>query len=205
MQRHVPHCLALAFLSIWIALPVVAQAERLEHQYAKACSLTGTSTSVVVDVYDDLSATTPTPILATVPNANVKRMGTTDCYRIDLAAVTGIGWPTKGDPTEKHYTLVFRDDAAGAIKTSESVGSTSGPHPISFICAREVPVYATVPVPSRGITSTVIAKGNPSHVKVDVDCTLLFAGAEYTYYYVLSYDTSGRVAARTPSLTAPSP
>lgn len=199
------HLYALALLSAWLALPGAAQAERLEHQYAKACALTGTAGSVVVDVYDDLSATTPTPILATVPNTSVKKMGTTDCYRIDLAAVSGIGYPTKGDPTEKHYTLVFRDDAGNAVKTSESVGGTAGPHPISFICARETPVYPTVPVPSRGITSSVIAKGNPSHVKVDVDCTRLFAGAEYTFYYVLSYDLSGRVAARTPSLTPPSP
>src|SRR3990167_5495178 len=80
-----------------------------------------------------------------------------------------------------------------------------GPHPPSFIGARETPVYPTIAIPSRGITSTVIANGNPNYVKVDVDCTRLFAGAEWTFYYVLSYDGSGRVSARTPSLTVPSP
>ncbi|OFX03780.1 MAG: hypothetical protein A3E78_01860 [Alphaproteobacteria bacterium RIFCSPHIGHO2_12_FULL_63_12] len=195
--------ISLALLSSWLAMP--AYAERLEGQYAKACSLTGTAGSVVVDVYDDTSATTPTPILATIPNGSVKRMGATDCYRINLATVGGIGYPAKGDPTEKHYTLVFRDDAANEIKISESVGGTIGPHPPSFICARETPVYPTIAIPSRGITSTVIANGNPNYVKVDVDCTRLFAGAEWTFYYVLSYDGSGRVSARTPSLTVPSP
>ncbi len=197
--------IALALLSAWLALPVDAHAERLAAQYAKACGLTGTAGSVVVDVYDDTSATTPTPILATIPNGSMKRMGTTDCYRVNIAAASGIAYPAIGDPTEKHYTLVFRDDAANAIKVSESVGGTIGPHPPSYICARETPVYPTIAIPSRGITSTVIAAGNPNYVKVDVDCTRLFTGAEWTYYYVLSYDGSGRVAARTPSLTVPSP
>ena len=195
--------IALALLSIWLAMP--AHAERLESQYAKACGLTGTDSSVVVDVYDDTSATTPTPILATIPNGSVKRMGATDCYRINLATVGGISYPANGDPTEKHYTLVFRDDAANVVEVSENVGGTIGPHPPSFICARETPVYPTISIPSRGITSTVIANGNPNYVKVDVDCTRLFAGAEWTFYYVLSYDGSGRVSARTPSLTVPSP
>lgn len=195
--------ISLALLSAWLALP--AHAERLEAQYAKACSLTGTAGSVVVDVYDDTDATTPTPVLTTIPNGSVKRMGTTDCYRVNLAVASGIGYPAKGSPTEKHYTLVFRDDAANAIKVSESVGGIVGPHQTSFICARETPVYPTVTIPSRGITTAVMAAGNPNYVKVDVDCSLAFSGSEYTFYYVLSYDSSGRVAARTPSLTIPSP
>ncbi len=197
--------LSCALLSAWLALPSLALAERTEHHFAKACALTGTASSVVVDVYDDLSATNPTPILATISNASVKRMGATDCYRVDLSTVAGIGYPGPGDPTERHYTLVFRDDAGSAIKITESVGGTAGPHPPSFRCARETPVYASVPIPSRGITSTVIANGNPNYVRVDVDCSLAFAGAEYTFYYVLAYDGSGRVASRTPSTTVPSP
>jgi hypothetical protein len=196
----------LAALVVALALMCLdARAERLEHQFAKACDLSGTPSSIVVDVYDDLSGANPTPILHTVPNGNITRLGTTQCYRFDLSTESGIGWPAKGDPTEHHYTLVWSDDATNIVQATESVGGTVGPPPVSFLCARETPIYPTVPVPGAGITSSVIAKGNPRAVKVDIDCTLGFSPPKYTFYYVLGYDSQGRVSSRTPSLTAPSP
>ncbi len=180
-----------------------ARAERLAHQFAKACTLTGTPGSVVVDVYDDLSGVNPTPILTTIPNGSIKRMGSTDCYRFDLSTVGGIDWPAPGDPTEEHFTLVWRDDAGTEVMATESVGGVVGPAPTSFLCTRETPIYPTVPVPGAGITSTVIAKGNPRAVKVDVDCDLVFSPPDYTFFYLLEYDSQGRVSKRTPSLTAP--
>lgn len=190
----------LALLSIWLALPV--HADRTSDHYAKACGMTGTPSSVVVDVYNDAS---PGSILATIPNGQVSRFGTTDCYEVNLATTTAaIGYPDDDDPTAKHYTLRFRDDASNVVSLSETVHGLVGVDAYEM-CARETPVYPTVSIPSRGITTQVIAQGKPSYFQIDVDCSGAFTSPPVTFYWIFHYDVAGRVSKRVPSSSPPSP
>lgn len=195
---------ALLALLLAAAASPAGAAERFGSHFAKACGLTGTATSVVADVYDDTSAVDPTPILATIANSDIIRMGSTDCYRVDLATTSApISYPGPGDPTERHYTIVFRDDAANVIKTTESVAGLVGPKHLSLRCMRETPIYATVVDLTRGISSDLVAGGVVSHIRVEHDCSLVFSSPDFTFYYVLAYDAQKRLASRTPSTTEP--
>jgi hypothetical protein len=183
-------------------LDVHAQDVRDARHWVKACGLSGTANSVVVDVYNDDDATDPTPVLATIPNGDVVRMGTTDCYRVDLAATsTAISYPGAGDPTETHYTLVWRDDASNEVYTTETVHGTVS-HSIDWRCARETVVNATATDSARGITSAMVARGTPSYMKIEIDCSLTFTAPTHTLYRVYSYGANGNVIA-TPSTAAP--
>lgn len=193
----------LLFLFVIAFLPPTAGAERGLSHISKACGLTGTDTSVVADVYADAS---PGLLLATIPNGDVTRIGTTDCYQVDLATTgAAISYPGPEDATEKGYTLIFRDDATNYVEATELVLGVAGADAKSGACEKVTPVYPTVSIPSRGITSQVIAQGKPNYMTVEVDCTLAFSAPPVTYYEVFAYDIQGRVEHRTPSATIPSP
>lgn len=193
----------LLFVLALLAAAATARAERVANHYVKACGLTGTPSSVVADVYVDSA---PGSILATIPNGDVDRIGTTDCYQADLATTgAAIGYPNDGDPTEKSYTVRFRDDATNVVSLTEVVAGIVGPDAKSGRCERATPIYAASPIPERGITQQVIAQGKPSYMKIDVDCSGAFSAPPVTYYEVFRYDGSARVESRTPSATVPSP
>jgi hypothetical protein len=186
-----------------IALGSAASAERIGNYRAKACGLAGTPSSVVVDVYDDAS---PSSLLATIPNAQVTRIGTLSCYFVDLATTTAtISYPAAADGLGKDYTLVFRDDASNVVEVHAPVRGVVGPNAKDLSCEKETPVYATVAIPERGLTAQVIEQGKPSYIKVEVDCTRAFTSPPVTYYKILQYNSFGRVESRTPSLTPPTP
>lgn len=63
--------------------------------------------------------------------------------------------------------------------------------------------YPTVAIPSRGITATVIARGNPSYIKHEVK--LDNVAVAHTWYSVFYYDAAGRVQNRLRSDVPPSP
>lgn len=191
-------CIALAALA-----PRHALAERPTAHFAQACGLAGSPASVVVDVYD---AAAPGSILATIPNGEVARIGTTTCYQVNLATTAAaIAYPASSSPLQKSYVLSFRDNAGGAVWTSETVIGLPGALAISGRCEKATPVYAASPISGRGLTQAVINAGKPSYMRIDVSCTLDFGAPDATYYEVYSYDASGRLLARTPSSSAPSP
>lgn len=193
--------LVLAFLLV--AAP--AFADRTATVYAEACGLTGTSSSVVADVYDKAA---PTVLLATVPNGSMARVASTsDCYRFAISAASGISFPATGDATEKHYYVRFRDDAnAAGVFTSVTVAGVVGAiGDVPESCKKPTKVYASSPIPARGLTSTLINEGMPSYIKVEVACDRDFTTPDSVYYLVRTYDSSGRDFTEYPSLTVPNP
>lgn len=199
---HRVHRLVILLLALTL-LAAPTRAERPASEVAKACGLTGTEASVVVDVYDDAS---PGALLDTIPNGDVSRVGSTDCYQTDLAATgAAIGFPDGGDPLVQGYTLVFRDDAGNSVELTTQVHGLVGADAKSGRCEKATPVYASTSVPERGITAQVIEQGKPSYLKIDVACDLDFDTPSATYYEVMRYDAEGRVESRTPSGSVPSP
>jgi hypothetical protein len=65
-------------------------------------------------------------------------------------------------------------------------------------------VYTTSAIPARGITQSVINRGNPSYIRHEIKLDNGGA-AVFTYYQVFYYDASGRVERTVRSLTPPSP
>ena len=173
---------------------------------ALAGGLTGTPSSVTVDVYGEAD---PSTKLATIPNGDVSQVGTTNVYQVDLrgtSVAASLLLPKDGEHLKKVYTLLWSDNAANEIVSQERVSGVSTRQQLDRRYRKETPVYPTTAVPSRGITSTVIAAGNPSYLKVeesnDPDD---FSSPVGTYYEVFAYDTLGRVSSKTPSTTIPSP
>lgn len=193
-----PRWLILALLVVASA----AYAERPLSHYVQGCGLAGTPGSVVVDVYN---AASPGSVLATLPNAVVTRIGTSDCYQVNLTGASGVGYPASGDPNEKHYVVNFRDDASTSVWVSETVMGLPGAQAIAGRCEKVTPVYASSPIPTRGITQAAINEGKPSYLRVDVACDLDFTTPDATYYETMIYDSSGRVSSRTPSPSPPAP
>jgi len=195
----------LPMLLILVATAARAEVPRAETHYVKACGLTGSPAAVVVDVYDDAA---PGSILDTIMNADVDRIGTTDCYQVDLAATAAaIAYPAAGDSTPESYSLTFRDDSGNEVWLTEQVFGMVGALATDRSCERAIPVYPTATVPVRGITQQVIERGSPSYLSIEIDCSRQFTGGSITgtYYEVLRYDNQGRVESRTPGATAPSP
>jgi hypothetical protein len=161
-------------------------------------------TSVVVDVYSELGA-----LLATIPNADVDRVGSTDVYLCDLRAASVAGslaLPADGKHEEKTYLLIWRDDQSNAISAVERVSGTAGRLAIDRMFRRETPVYPSTTVPSRGITAAVMAAGKPSYMKVELSPDIDdFSDPAFTYYEVFHYDDAARVEMREPSSTIPNP
>lgn len=169
----------------------------------KAGGFTGTPSSVVIDVYDDEA---PAVLLATIPNANITRVAATDVYVCNLKTITpNIGLPEDGSLTEKFYTLIWRDDTGVKIIGDYAARGFLWAPDGSSREIRETPIYPSATVPSRGITQNVIDAGKPSYMKVELAPDLDFATPTLTYYLIFAYDSDGRVASRTPSLTPPSP
>ena len=194
---------ALLLVTLGVPLSPAARAERPLSHYVQACGLAGTPASVVVDVYD---AASPGSLLATISNGEVVRIGTTTCYQTNLSTTSAaISFPSASSPVQKSYVLHFRDDASGSAWTAETVLGIPGGLAISGRCEKASPVYAGSPIPGRGLTQAVINAGKPSYMRIDVSCTLDFGAPDATYYEVYSYDASGRLLARTPSSSAPSP
>jgi hypothetical protein len=196
--------LALAFLSVWMALPIYAESSdtRATVQFTKACGLTGTDTSVTIAVYDDAA---PGSLMTTITNADIDQIGTEDCYQTDLAAtIAAIAYPVAADGTYQGWTLIWTDDVVNTVMTEEFSRSITGAAALSGGCEKVTPVYPTISIPSRGITPQVIAAGKPNYMTVEGDCSRVFSSST-TYYEVFAYDGSGRVESRTPSATIPSP
>ena len=171
---------------------------------AKAGGLTGTPTSVSIAVYDE---DTPGSLLATIPNADIQRIGTEDVYQVDVRAssvAASLLLPKDGEHLVKVYTFVWTDDAANKTFTTERISGLDARTALDRRYRKETPVYPSTTDPSRGITSAVIAAGKPSYLKVeespDPDD---FSVPVATYYEIFAYDASGRVSSKTPSTTPP--
>jgi len=192
---------ALLVLVVWMGCLEPAFA-RDPSDIASVCGLNGTVGSVVVDVYD---ATTGT-LLDTIANGEVARMGSTDCFSVDLATtVAAIAYPAPSSTTEKHYLLQFRDDGSVTIEREETVFGTVGYDRVSDECVKQTAVYPTVPILGRGITAEAISQGKPNYIKFDISCQKAFGTPDYTYYWVFSYDANGRSTIRESSTAPPSP
>jgi hypothetical protein len=89
---------------------------------AKAARLTGSPTSITIDVYRESA---PSHKLATVPNSDIARLGDSDVYQVDLlhCSVSALFQPEPGAPeTARTYTLIWRDDAKSQVVTTERIG-----------------------------------------------------------------------------------
>lgn len=173
---------------------------------ALAGGLTGTPSSVTVDVYGEDD---PSTKLATIPNGDVSRVGTTDVYQVDLrnnTVTASLLLPKDGEHLEKVFTLVWADDAPSSILSTERVSGVNTRQQLDRRFRKETPVYPSTTVPSRGITVAVISAGNPNYLKVeespDPDD---FSTPISTYFEVFAYDSQGRVSSKTPSTSVPSP
>ncbi len=176
--------------------------ERKLKQVVTSGGLTGTATSVEVDVYDNDN---PGVLLATIPNADVSEVGSgLGLFMVDLTNLSvSIGYPASTDPLEKSWTLVFKDDAANAIPTTASVSGLPGPKQSSRQVERRDPKYTTTPISARGISNSVINKGEPSYVHVRVSSSLNWTTPDYEYWEVLHYDANARVSSFIPQSTEP--
>ncbi len=169
----------------------------------RAGGFSGTPASIVIDVYDEAN---PGTLLATIPNGDISQIGSEDIWICDLRAITpNIGLPEDGAVEQKSFTFIWRDDAGTRLSHAHEVHGVDARLEVSRRYRRETPIYPSTTVPLRGITQNVIDAGLPSYVKVEVAADLDFATPPATYYDVYTYDSSGRIATRTPALTPPSP
>ncbi len=190
------------FLILMVLLSAAASAERPPDHFVKACSLTGTPTSVVVDVYDDSN---PGVLLATIPNGDVSAAGPAGCYVANLATTgAAINYPGAGSSAHISYTLVWRDDAANQTLASEDAFGLAAVSSVSGFCEEPEFHYAIAPDIARGITQQVINAGGVDYATIRVSCVRDFVTPEFTYYEIYSYDTTGRLSKRTPSTSPPS-
>lgn len=128
-----------------------------------------------------------------------------DLWCIDLNTVSSFAT----DCSMSTYLVRFAPDAANCAQSGgtpslcvdQSV--TSGGLQCMSFGGEETVVYPTVAVPTRGITATVISRGNPSYIKHEVKLDNVTVA--FTYYDVFYYDAFGRVDRRLRSLTPPSP
>lgn len=174
-------------------------------QHIASASMTGTPASVTVDVYD---ASNPTAKLATIPNSDVKRVGTETTYTVDLrnnSVVSSLGLPADGSHEMKDFVLIWKDDVT-SFAVAERVLGTASRESLDRTYRKETPIYATAPVPTRGITQAVINDGKPSYIKVELSPNVDdFSSPAETYYEVFKYDSLGRVESKTPATAAPNP
>lgn len=192
--------IAMGALGLLLAVSALAS-NRAPDYFIKACGMTGTPSSVVVDVYDDAN---PGVLLATIPNVDVSPAGPTGCYLANLATTSAtIGFPSAGSGDQKNYTLHWRDDAASSVLATETAFGLAAVGGVSGFCEEPTFVYPIAPNLARGITQQVINGGGVDYAIIRVSCSRDFATPDFTYYEIYSYDTTARVSKRTPSITAP--
>jgi hypothetical protein len=189
-------------LALFVAAP--ANADRTVAQPLTACGLSGTTTSIVADIYNALAAAT---LLATVPNGSFTRVsGAGDCYEFNLAAASGIAYPAAADAAEKHYVVKFRDNQANEVWATASVSGVAGSSgDVPDRCEKPTFIYANSPIGARGLTQSLINEGFPSYTRVEVACDGDFATPDATYYLIRYYDSTGRDYYTLPSSTVPNP
>ncbi len=128
-----------------------------------------------------------------------------DYWCLDLNTVAGFA----PDCSETSYLVRFHPDSANCAVSGGTPSLcvdqvvTSGGLQCRDSHDEQTVVYPTVAIPSRGVTASVIIKGNPSYIKHEIK--LDNAPVSFTYYDVFYYDSSGRVERRLRLLTPPSP
>lgn len=128
-----------------------------------------------------------------------------DYWCIDLNTVSGFA----PDCSDTAYLVRFHPDAANCAVSGGTPSlcvdqiAYSGGLQCRSSADEQTVIYPTVAIPSRGITATVIARGNPSYIKHEIK--LDNAAVAFTYYSIFYYDASARVSQRLRSLTPPSP
>lgn len=172
----------------------------------------------------------PYPVCATFPNANpsavvvdIQTVGSTQLAN-NIAATRGTL-----DAANASYWCLDLDTVSGFAATCDAVtyavrfvpdgancASGSSPHLCATAIVRSggpacwgfgsepTMIYTATPIPSRGITSAVINRGNPSYIKHEIKLDNGGA-AVFTYYQVFYYDASGRVDHTQRSATVPTP
>jgi len=124
---------------------------------------------------------------------------------LDLDTVTGFA----ASCDLVSYAVRFVPDAADCAAGSSphlcatAIVTSGGPACWGFGTEPTV-VYTATPIPSRGITQSVINRGNPSYLKHEIKLDSGGA-AVFTFYQVFYYDASGRVERTERSLTVPVP
>lgn len=173
---------------------------------AFASGLTGTASSVTIDVYGEDD---PTTKLATVPNGDIDQVGSESAYACDLrvsSVAASLGLPKDGEALLKRYLLVWKDDVVNTVFTRETVDGQDGKGAFGNLFVRRTVVFPSTSVPSRGITPEVIKKGKPSYIKFEVSPTIGdYTSPSQTFYEVFYYDSSARVEKTEISTTVPNP
>lgn len=128
-----------------------------------------------------------------------------DFWCLDLNSVSNFA----SDCAFTSYIVRFSPDAANCAVSGGTPSLcvdqlvTSGGLQCMGIGNEETVVYPLVAVPSRGITATVIARGNPSYIKHEVKLDNVTVA--FTWYDVFYYTATGLVDRRLRSLSPPSP
>jgi len=166
-------------------------------QHFVGCTgLTGSAASVNIDVYGPNGV-----LIGNIVNAKIVRVAMTDTYLVDLrqsALGIDLALPLDGD---KIYDLVWKSDAPAAIHKLEKV---QGLVQLYGEPQRD-PVYPSTTIPTRGITSTVIAQEKASYIRLLFSRTFEFESFDAELFLILYYDESGRLERSMPSTTAPNP
>jgi hypothetical protein len=100
--------------------------EKSRSHIAKAARLTGSPTSVTIDVYRESE---PSRKLVTVPGRDIARVGDTDVYQVDLlgCSVNAVFERAENARAPRAYTLIWRDDAGNQIVTTERLEPDEAP------------------------------------------------------------------------------
>lgn len=166
----------------------------------KAAGLAGNEASVIIEVYDDEN---PGSILATIPHADIERVGLSNTYVCDLKALSvDIDLPEDGSLAEKFYTLIWKDDTGVDVVGDYQARGYIWPIGDK---PREIPIYPSTTVFSRGITQNVIDAGKPSYIRREYAPDGDFDNPALVDYEIFEYDAQGRVSKKTPSATPPAP
>jgi len=197
--------LALAFAA-WLgmcgALPALAE-NALPAKAHEVCARFPASapSAVTVDVLEVGGSQIGNDVSATKQTLDA---ADSDIWCLDLDTVSGFA--ATCDLTT--YAVRFVPDAAdcstgGSPSLCVEHTIMSGGAECWGFDSEQTVVYPTAAIPSRGITQTVINRGNPSYIKHDVKIDE--ASIVFTWYQVFYYDASARVEETRRSLTVPNP
>lgn len=203
-MRALTLCLFVALLALSGGPPSFAEEPAFPEKPFYACARFPTQNPTTVTADVKLLGGAQLANNATVAHEQIDSVNS-DYWCIDLNTVTNFS----PDCSQQSYLVRFHPDGANCAVSGgtpslciDQIVTSGGPQCWAFP-PEATPVYPTVPVPSRGITATVISRGNPSYIKNEIKLDNLTIS--FTWYDVFYYDASGRVQKRLRALSPPSP